>query len=198
MNEYRAYLERLDQLVSMEVVPKTAIFDYFTSHIYRYDTRPADIEPLVWYIQSAFYSDLTFSIFRLFDKNSDRNIYHFLEHTTAHHSAIEWKTRLTVDELAKQQDLLVSVAPVIENLRKRRNKFFGHYDKRYFYEPDGINIDFPFSNEDAKALVRVLQTILADHKRALTGAASISIDGFAYAAAEKLYEKLRQYSHERE
>jgi hypothetical protein len=42
---------------------------------------------------------------------------------------------------------------VVENLRKRRNretKYFRHYDKRYFYEPDGINIDFTFSNEDAR------------------------------------------------
>jgi hypothetical protein len=54
----------------MEVVPRTAIFDYFTSRIYKRDEQPADVEPLLWYLQSAFYSDLTFSIYRLFDKKS--------------------------------------------------------------------------------------------------------------------------------
>jgi hypothetical protein len=112
--------------------------------------------------------------------------------------SIEWKSPLRIEDLAKQHDRLARVAPLIENLRKRRNKYFGHYDKRYFYEPDEINVDFPFSNEDAKSLVKVLQRILADHKRALTGAASISIEGFVYVAAEKLYEKLRQYGQSAE
>lgn len=67
MDEYRRYLERLKQIVSMEVVPKTAMFDYFTRHIYRIDQDPVKAEPLIWYIQSALLSDLTFSLHRLYD-----------------------------------------------------------------------------------------------------------------------------------
>lgn len=191
MSEYQEYLERLDQLISMEVVPKTAIFDYFTEHIGKYGDDPMKVEPLIWFIQTAFYSDITFSIFRLFDKGGDRNIYHFTEYSKAQLSSIAWKTPLTAIDIANHESKLNAVAPIVENLKKRRNKFFGHYDKKFFFDPDKINVDFPFSNEDAKILVRVLQSIIADHKRAFTGSVSISIDGFVYAAAERMYEKLR-------
>jgi len=175
----------------MEVVPKTAIFDYFTEHIDKYGDDPNKVEPLIWYIQTAFYSDITFSIFRLFDKGGDRNIYHFTECAKAQLSSIAWKTPLTAADIANHESELNTVAPIVENLRKRRNKFFGHYDKKFFYDPDKINVDYPFSNEDAKTLVRVLQSIIADHKRAFTGSVSMSVDGFVYAAAENMYEKLR-------
>ncbi len=77
-------------------------------------------------------------------------------------------------------------------MRKRRNKFFGHYTEKFFYEPEKINDDFPFSNEDAMTLVRVLQKIVSAHMRAFHGNVSISMEGFVYVAAEKLYEAIRR------
>ncbi|WP_116812404.1 hypothetical protein [Steroidobacter cummioxidans] len=190
MIEYYRYLERLDQLVSFEVVPKLAIFDYFTVHAKKAGEIPDEVEPLQWYLISALYSDITFSIFRLFDTGGGRNIYHFLSHARDNLESIAWTEPLTPADIDRHDKILEDVFGAKENLRKRRNKFFGHYDKDYFYEPDLINESFPFSNDDAKALVRALQTIISDHKRALTGTGSISIDGFVYVAAEKLYKKL--------
>jgi hypothetical protein len=191
--EYERYLERLNQIVSQEVVPKMAIFDYFTKHIYTRGEDPNSIEPLMWYVQSGLTSDITFSLFRLIDRGSDRNIYHFLTHTEQHLARISWKTPLTLAAIEEQRDSLVAVDLQIANLRKRRNKLFGHYDKEFFYEPDNINVCFPFSSEDAKSLIRTLQMIISAHMYALKGTASVSIDGFAYAAAEKLYTKLRDH-----
>lgn len=196
MTEYQKYLERLDQIVSMEVVPKVAIFDYFTVHAKNVGEIPDEVEPLQWYLRSALYSDVTFSIFKLFDKVGDRHIYDFLSYARKNLSKISWKSPLTSADIDRQEEALQGIEGAIENLKKRRNKFFGHYDKKYFYEPDSINTSFPFSNDDAKTLVRVLQTIVADHKRALTGSSSISIDGFIYAAAEKLYKKLGRSADE--
>ena len=191
MNEYRAYLSRLKELVATEVVPKMAIFDYFTDHIYRRDAEPTQVEPLMVYLQSALTSDLTFSIFRLYDRKGGHNIYHFLKHTRTYLSSIDWKHPLTLEDLAKQEQQLHQLEPLVTKLKERRNKLFGHYDRKYFYEPDQLDVDLAFSNEDAKSLVRLLQAILADHSRALVGTASISIDGFIYLAAERMYEKLR-------
>ena len=186
----------MDQIVSMEVVPKVAIFDYFTAHAKNAGEIPEEVEPLQWYLKSALYSDVTFSIFKLFDRVGDRHIYHFLSYSRSNLVSIEWKTALTNVDIDRHEAALQDVVGLVENLKKRRNKFFGHYDKNYFYEPDLIDTSFPFSNDDAKALVRVLQTIVADHKRALTGSSSISIDGFVYAAAEKLYKKLGRSADE--
>lgn len=190
MTEYQKYLERLDHLVSIEVVPKVAIFDYFTVHAKKAGEIPDEVEPLQRYLTSALYSDVTFSIFKLFDEGGDRQIFHFLRYARKILEEIVWRSPLTHADIDRHEQSLQDVSGLIENLKKRRNKFFGHYDKSYFYEPNLINSDFPFSNDDAKALVRVLQTIVSDHKRALTGTSTISIDGFVYVAAERLYEKL--------
>jgi hypothetical protein len=191
-NEYEKYLDRLNHLIYSELVPKTAVFDYFTEHLYKVDENPYEVEPMLWFIQSALYSDITFSIFRLFDKNGDRNIFHFLNYTEQHLHSIAWKTPLSLTEINEQRAALSAVTTQIENLRKRRNKFFGHYDKKFFYEPQKIDDDFPFSNEDAKILVRVLQRIISGHMRAFHGRGSLSLEGFIYVAAEKLYEAMRK------
>lgn len=188
--EYEMYLDRLHQLIYMEVVPKTAIFDYFTRHIYRLDDKPYEKEPLIWFIQTALYSDITFSIFRLFDKNSDRNIFHFLEYTEKHLSSIQWKTPLDQSKITEQRVALTAVSAQIDLLRKRRNKFFGHYSKKFFYDPNKVNDDFPFSNDDAISLVRVLQRIISAHIHAFHGHGPLSLEGFLYVAAEKLCEAM--------
>jgi hypothetical protein len=192
MTEYQQYLDRMQKLISMEIVPKTAIFDYFTKHLYERDEDPHSVEPLLWYIQSGLYSDLTFSIYRLFDKNGDRNIYHFTHYAQQHKNTIPWKTPLVASDFARHEKLLADIFPKIENLRKRRNKFFAHYSKKFFYEPDKINEEFPFSNTDAMELVRVLQKIISDHTMALNNSAAISVEGFVYAAAESLYQAIKK------
>ncbi|MCG6332469.1 hypothetical protein K6U36_11625 [Vibrio alginolyticus] len=194
--EYTKYLKRLQAIVSMEVVPKTAMFDYFTSDIYKYGEDPQKVEPLVWYIQSALLSDLTFSIFRLFDDKADRNLYHFVRFSRENADKIEWKSPLTGDDFKEQQTLLKSIHDRKDTLRRRRNMYFAHYAEEYFFEPEKIQKELPFTSEDAKALVRVAQQIIGKHSYALSNSSAISIDGFVYAASDKLYEKLRSSYNE--
>ena len=190
-NQYKNYLRRLQEIVGLEVVPKTAIFDYFTSHIYKEDEAPEEVEPLIWYLQSALLTDLTFTIYRLYDRGADRNIYHFVEFADQNKSKIEWLKPLERSDYEKQRELLSSIENITDTLKKRRNKYFAHYDKKYFYDPDQIEAELPFSNNNAKHLVRVAQGILNQHSHALDGTGKISIDGFAYVAADNLYQKLK-------
>jgi AbiU2 len=191
--EYERYLERLNKILYLEVAPKTAIFDYFTEHMYARDQDANSAEPLMWFIQSGLYSDITFSLFRLIDEGGDRNIYDFLDHAEESLSSVRWKTPLTLADISKHRSSLDAIKPQMWNLKKRRNKFFGHYDKAFFYEPDRINAAFPFSNDDAKTLVRTLQGILSAHTLALNGTATVSVEGFFYLAAERLFEKLQAH-----
>ncbi len=189
--EYTRYLERLRAILYHEVVPKMAVFDYFTNHIYARDKDPDAVEPLMWFIQSALYSDITFSLFRLIDTESGRNIADFLTHAADNLSTIPWKNPMSLAEIEEQRGSLGALKQQLKNLKARRNKFFGHCDSEFFYEPDKLDAVFPFSTEDAKTLIRTLQKIIAAHMWALNGTLPISFDGVAYLAAERLYEKLR-------
>ena len=189
---YRQYLERLTQLVYQELVAKVAVFDYFTKHAYGYGDEPSDVEPLIWFFQSGLYYDVTFSLFRLIDQNnSDRNVYHFLNYTEQNVKKIAWKKPLPAGEIKRLRDSMLSVSPEVNCLIKRRNKFFGHYDKEFFYEPDKIEDEYPFTNQDAVAIVRVLQGVVASCHEAFFGSRPMSVEGFYYAHAEGFYEALR-------
>ncbi len=187
--EYKRYLDRLNHIVFVEVVPKMAVFDYFTAHAPPVDNEST--ETLLWFIRSGLHSDITFSLFRLIDEHGGRNIYDFLKYTKKYFRTIPWKTPLTQADLNEQTDSLTAVEALIDRLKDRRNKFFGHYDAAFFYEPERIDTAFPFSNEDAKALIRTLQRILSAHTHAFSGTGTMSMEGVFYAATEKLFEKLR-------
>jgi hypothetical protein len=194
--EYKKYLTRLCHLISVELVPKTAVFDYFTERIYKIEPKLDDLEPLMWYVQSGFHYDITFSLYRLFDKKADRNIFHFIDFTEKNLENIFWaREPLTENNIQEQRRLLESVHAITERLRKRRNKFFAHYDKDYFDKPEQIDVDFPFTNEDAKQLVRILQKIINQHTHAFSSSGILSLEGFVYVAAAKLFNAIRNKPH---
>jgi hypothetical protein len=94
--EYKRYLDRLNHIVFVEVVPKMAVFDYFTAHAPPVDNEST--ETLLWFIRSGLHSDITFSLFRLIDEHGGRNIYDFLKYTNKYFRTIPWKTPLTQAE----------------------------------------------------------------------------------------------------
>jgi hypothetical protein len=183
--EYSRYLRRLNDIVYTEVVPKLALFDFFTEHVYTRVSDPLSQEPLIGYIQSGLLSDVTFSLHRLIDTGGRqnkprRNIPDFLRYTRDNIADITWKTPLTLTDLNRHHSALRAVESLTKRLRERRNNFFGHYDAEFFYEPDKLETEFPFSNEDAKSLVRTFQRILSDHNWAFSGTGTIGVEGFVY------------------
>lgn len=189
-DEYPRYLQRLTQIVSLEVVPKMAVFDYFTAHAP--PAGDAATETVLWFIRSGLYSDITFSLFRLIDRGGERNIHHFLNHTEQHLRSIPWKTPLTLKDIQEHRGALEAHETQVKHLLMRRNKFFGHYGKEFFYDPETLNTTHPFTNEDAKALIRTLQRILSAHTHALNGRGTLSLEGVFYVATERLFDQLRQ------
>jgi hypothetical protein len=194
--EYARYLERLNNIVYTEVVPKLALVDFFTEHAYKREPDLTSKEPLIWYIQSGLLSDITFSLHRLVDSGSNskgqptRSIRHFLNYTRDNIAAIDWKEPLTLSDIYRHKNALRAVRDEIGRLDKRRNTFFGHYDDEFFFNPDKLDEDYPFSNEDAKTLVRTFQGILSDHNWAFAGRGSISMEHVVYVAAESLLERI--------
>lgn len=192
--EYDRYLDRLADLVQSELVPKVAVFDYFTRHIYKTEAEPCKVEPMIWFLQSGLHYDVTLSLSRLFDEtNSDYNIVHFINFAESHRDAIAWNRPADVNDdfFSKQRGALATVEPLVAKLRRRRNKFFAHYDGKYFFDPATLDRDYPLTNEDAIELVRVLQGVVSAHSFAFRSGGVLSMEGAFYAAAERLFNQMR-------
>jgi len=191
-DEYRRYLKRLAALVYSELVPKVALLDYFTVHAHEFSPQPIKVEPLLWIINSGLYHDTTLSLFRLVHPTqSDRNIVHFLRITKDRYKQIEWEKPFKRNEVVEHLKQWEEQSEPIRRLVTRRNKFFAHYDKEYFYEPDRLAEEVPFGIEDAMEVVRRLQEIVGFYHDRLFGTYPISMEGFVYAGAYRLYELMR-------
>lgn len=197
-HEYQRYLRRLTDLIYSELVPKVAMLDYFSVHAHEFSPPPNEVEPLLWFIDSGLYYDTTFSLYRLVHPaQSDRNIIHFLRITKDEYKRIEWsepfKRNVIVQHLSEWEEK----SEIVDRLVMRRNKFFAHYDKEYFYEPDRLSNEVPFSIEEAKDLTRLLQKTISFYHAHIFGSWPISMEGFVYAGAYRLYELMRAHHQER-
>lgn len=191
--DYKAYLNRLKHLVYVELVTKVAVFDYFSEHAPRHGENVLEVEPLLWPIISGLHYDVTLSLYRLvYHRSSDRNILHFLNTTKAMRGNISWKEPVEEAAIDCFLDRWADKANVISNLVKRRNKFFAHYDKEHFLEPDVSLEIYPFDVENAKDLIRLLQETISFFSGCLYGSRPISMEGFVYARAERLFETMRR------
>jgi hypothetical protein len=196
--EYQNYVQRLADLVYNELVPKIALLDYFTVHAYEHSPSPEEIEPLLWFVNSGLHYDTTFSLYRLvYPKQSDRNIVHFLNVTKQNFNQIEWADPFQKASIDKHLADWASKSETTGRLVTRRNKFFAHYDKDYFYDPDKLSVEVPFSVEDAKDLVRLLQNTISFYHYHLFGSRRVSLEGFVYSGADQLYQLLKKNHAER-
>lgn len=189
---FRAYLDRLRSLVYMELGPKVAVANYFHRDIYGFKEHPEDVDPLIWFFQSGLHYDVTLSLHRLVDRRGERNIFHFIDFMERDVGKIQWKRKPDLSFFSDCRAKLSAISVSIDHLKTRRDKFFAHYDKRFFYEPDKMDVDCPFTSQDAIEVVRALQFVVAGASEAFAGAIPIAVEGFYRAGAEKMYAILRE------
>ncbi|MDR9759428.1 hypothetical protein RJJ37_07245 [Rhizobium redzepovicii] len=197
-DEYQEYLLRLTHLVYTELVPKVAMLDYFSVHANEFSPPPNEVEPLLWFVNSGLFYDTTFSLYRLVHPiQSDRNVIHFLRITKDNYKRIEWTKQFKRGVIIEHLSEWEGQSEIIDRLVKRRNKFFAHYDKEYFYEPDGLTDEVPFTIDEAKDLTRLLQKTVGFYHQHVYGSTPISMEGFVYAGAYRMYELMRNNYKER-
>lgn len=196
--EYGRYLNRLANLVYSELVPKVAMLDFFTEHVSEFKTPPEEVEPLLWFVRSGLQYDVTFSLYRLvYNRQSDRNIIHFLKVTDGSFDQIKWVETFEKSAIAEHLSDWEARDELVSRLVKRRNKFFAHYDEEFFYDPDILTEVYPFSMEDTKTLTRQLQNTIHFYCRRHSGSMPISMEGFVHGATYRLFENLIKVHEQR-
>ncbi len=68
----------------------------------------------------------------------------------------------------------------IKLILARRDKYFAHLDKEYFYDPSKIFSDYPLAEGDVLALIRCIMDIFQEHEQGLHP------DRFSFNLAEVL------------
>ncbi len=134
--------------------------------------------------KSALYSSIILWGDKLLDEKGDRGLFNFLtfvEHNRKWLSPAELKRRreypdghwmlegrkaITVKSIEEDRKRLRSL-PALTSLRHRRDKFYAHFDKQYFFSRDKLDEEAPLSwpqlDEAVEAMSKVLNAYSTDY-----------------------------------
>lgn len=188
---YEESLKGYVNIVSMNLVPKMAMFDQLSISL-ESGCPQIEKQPLIFYLFDSIQIDVFLILAKLVDgTRSDKNILRFIDFCESNRKVITWKSgQITQDLITNHRNKISNVQNTIEKIKKRRDKYIAHLDKDYFLDINKLNEDFPIDREEMKDLTRCFQQILADHCQGLEGIIPVSIDGFFNIAMDNLLRKL--------
>jgi hypothetical protein len=128
-------------------------------------------------VESALFSAVILWIDKLLDESGERGIFNFLalvEHNQKWLSAAELKrrkgypddhwmlrdrTKITAKTVEADRDRIRGLNG-LASIRLRRDKFHGHFDKKYFFERSKISEDAPILRTDLEQAVQAMGSII--------------------------------------
>ena len=143
-------------------------------------------------VTQSLYTSIILWIYKLFDKNSERGIYNFLlfvednlslfskKHYKQHKSISDndWRfteigwTELNLIELNEFKKIF-DKNEILKNVKRQRDKFYAHFDSKYFYSLDKLYIDAPIKWNDFYEIKKNLDNII--------NRISVAYDGSGYS-----------------
>jgi hypothetical protein len=101
-------------------------------------------------------------------KTSERSICSFPDFCLANRKSIIWGDKNPSEEvLFAQKQNLEKHRETIDKLLARRDKYFAHLDKKYFFFPQQVFSDYPIIAKDVIALINCIIKIFGEHEHGL-------------------------------
>jgi len=183
-NKYRKHL-------SDEVIKLSGFISVFrTLHERRNDRLDAmNMAPAFFRsVLNSLYSSIVLWSYKLYDENSERgfcNLLNFVEGNLGMFSKTSFKERsgtdenhflfrnnswkpLTIDEIESHRQMIRS-NHAIANIKIQRDKFHAHFDSKYFFDRDKLDIDAPVTWNDLDSIKDLSKKLLSRYSKAFDG-----------------------------
>ena len=152
-----------------------------TDRLAEMNLAPAFFQTVIMALNSA----LILWVSKLFDKNGQRGIFNFLSfiennlgifsieqlqrrrNYPAGHRLLDQEP-ITVETINEYKRLIESLE-CLPSFRTRRDKFYAHFDKEYFFDPDRLAEEAPLTRDDLEEVVRILSEIIDHYSCAYDG-----------------------------
>ena len=188
---YERFLKRMAEITSGSIVPKAAMYDYFTRAFSEDGEGTRRDTPLLYYLIESLETDLLLGLAKLIERKGQSSLQKLINTAEGNRTRIQWKEPMPPALLASHKEALDAKTATIDAITGQRNKYYAHADRTYFFDPDTRHIDYPITNRDIIELVRTFQNIVADHMRHFDGHAPVSVDHFFSMAADQMLAELR-------
>jgi hypothetical protein len=153
----RGFTKYLDRIAN-----KVALFTYLKQ---KATSDEVELAPVIFLpVIESLLVDSVFSLAKLYELGSDKNINKFLKFVETNLGNLVWqRERVTQQQIDAQRRLIASKQAAITNLLAQRNKYFAHHDEEFFVEGDKLGKVYPLSIDDVEELIRTAQEINNEH-----------------------------------
>ena len=105
--------------------------------------------------------DIIIVLAKTFDKKSKRSVYTLLEWLDQCINNISYKgDSITYLDISDFHTEILNVEATLKKIKKQRDKFLAHDDKKYFDQPFRIHEEAPVDLSDLEIVLKVLRSIL--------------------------------------
>ena len=152
------------------------------------------IEPLIYPLTKSVEVDLHLSMARLLEppNRSQSSLFKFLSFCEGNRARIRWPDGpLSSTLLTSQLVALEAHCTTVQAIMGRRDQFFAHLDKRYFFDSEAVFDDYPLEENDVIDLANAMIRIIADHQGGLGGPINIHLAEFYTISVDNMVRNLR-------
>lgn len=161
----------------------------------------------LWHISAPLYffaramqTEVLLGLARILE-SKDRswgNLEKFLNFAATNASQIRWQNgKFSEDVAFRHKTSLAAHADVIRSIQGRRDKVLAHLDRKYFFDPDSAEDDFPISDDALIALANAIIVILSEHERGLSNTISGHLAEFYHIAIDNMVRDLEEIARSR-
>ena len=110
------------------------------------------------FVEQALQTDIIVTLDKLYDEKGERSLIKYLSQVEMHLSKI-----FDRKEIQSQINEIKNADALLKKISINRNKFYAHYDIKYFDNPAKLIEDAPLSLEELSNLVELTKKIIRKH-----------------------------------
>ena len=122
-----------------------------------------DSHPAFWgNVITALDTDLFVNLATLYDERSERNLVDYLKQVKMHCGSLVSDSRLREFEAAidEQMAKIADAQNIVGTLKTHRDKYYAHWDKRYFGKSDRLTTEHPLNVDELSELIDTAREIV--------------------------------------
>jgi len=153
------------------LVAKLAVFRELLRQFKEHGEDLWSISPPLYFFARSMQNEVLLALARLLEtkERSWGNLEKFLDFSAANAHHIRWADEAMTEEFVFEQKASLKLhSGVIAAIMGRRDKVIAHLDRKYFFNPDAVNADFPLGDQAMIDLANEIIRILGSHEQGLT------------------------------